>query len=183
MECDWRRNAVPLSQLGCEFTRCGRWPTSASPFGRKRKSVWFEVVCGSPSCGCWGAHSSQCQCASLDAHLRATKEARALPRQQKLSAAGAVVKYGCWKPNRARLGLIFQLTFIHDLFKTQIFYSYYRGDDLLAVEFVPCLSLGNWCFCLVLCLQAFSDEDQRLRVHQTIMQNAFWIPVQRRLFL
>lgn len=102
----------------------------------------------------------------------ATKETRALPRQQKLSAAGAVVKYGRWKPNRATAGLIFHLTFVRDLFQTQIFNSYYRGDDLLAVTFVQCLFLGNWCFSLVLCLQAYRDEEWRLRVHQTIMQNA-----------
>lgn len=39
--------------------------------GERRKSVWFEVVCGSPSCGSGGAHSSQCQGASLDGDLRA----------------------------------------------------------------------------------------------------------------
>lgn len=40
------------------------------------------------------------------------------------------------------------------------------------VKCVRCLSLGNWCFCLVLCLQAYSDEEQRLQVHSTFMQNA-----------
>lgn len=178
MECDWWRNAVPLSHLGCEFTRCGRQRTSASPFGRKRKSVWLEVVCGSPSCGCWGAHNSQCQCASLAAHLRAKLPRVCNQREQGIAAAtetlaaGAVVKYGLWKPNRATVGLIFHLTFVRDLFQPRIFYSYYRGDDLLAVTSVRCLFLGNWCFCLVLCLQAYRDEEWRLRDHQTIMQNA-----------
>lgn len=66
-----RRCPVPLSHLGCEFTRCRRRQLSASTFGRGRKSVWFEVVCGSPSCGSGGAHSSQWECASLEGDHRA----------------------------------------------------------------------------------------------------------------
>lgn len=94
MQAKWRPwnvigwgNAVPLSHSGCEFTRCGRRRTSASPFGRRRKSVWFEVVCGSPSCGCWGAHSSQCQCASLEAHLRAKQPLLCNQRGRSTAAA------------------------------------------------------------------------------------------------
>ena len=86
------RNAVcpvPLSHWGSEFTRSRQRQLSASTFGRRRKSVWFGVVCGSPSCGSGGAHSSQCQCASLEGDQRAgcccrclaIREARALPRQ------------------------------------------------------------------------------------------------------
>lgn len=61
--------------------------SGASTFGSRRKSVWFEVVCGSPSCGSGGAHSSQRQRASLEEDLRAgccclaIREARQLPRQ------------------------------------------------------------------------------------------------------
>lgn len=174
-ERDWWRNAVPLSHLGCEFTRCGRRRASASPFGRKRKSVWFEVVCGSPSCGCWGAHNSECQCASLAAHLRAKLPPVCNQRDQGIAAATETLSCRSCCEIRSletKPGLIFHLTFVGDLFQTQIFYSYYRGDDLLAVTFVRCLFLGNWCFCLVLCLQACRDEEGRLRVHQTIMQNA-----------
>lgn len=110
----WRQKhccPVPLSHPGCEFTCCRRRQFSASTFGRRRKSVWFEVVCGSPSCGSGGAHSSQCQCASLEgdqkAHGRcccccrlAIKEASALPQQTKLTPISAlpelIVKYGHW---------------------------------------------------------------------------------------
>lgn len=88
----WRRERccpVPLSHLGSEFTRSRQRQRSASTFGRRRKSVWFEVVCGSPSCGSGGAHSSQCQCASLEGDLRACccccclaiREASVLPQQ------------------------------------------------------------------------------------------------------
>lgn len=89
----WRQDhccPVPLSHLGSEFTRSRQRQLSASTFGRRRKSVWFEVVCGSPSCGSGGAHSSQCQCASLEGDLRAgccclaIREARTLPRQPNL---------------------------------------------------------------------------------------------------
>lgn len=86
----WRREhccPVPLSHFGSEFTRSRQRQLSASTLGSRRKSVWFEAVCGSPSCGSGGAHSSQCQGASLDGDLRAgccclaIREARALPRQ------------------------------------------------------------------------------------------------------
>lgn len=90
----WRQGhccPFPLSHWGCEFTRCRWHQRSASTFGRRRKSVWFEVVCGSPSCGSGGAHNSQCQCASLERDLRADycclaiKEARVLPQQPELA--------------------------------------------------------------------------------------------------
>lgn len=167
-ECDWWRNAVPLSHLGCEFTRCGRRRASASPFGSKRKSVWFEVVCGSPSCGCWGAHNSQCQCASLAAHLRAKLPPVCNQRDQGIAAATETL----WNQTGQRWASFSTSRFVRDLFQTQIFSSNYRGDDLFAVTFVRRLFLGNWCFCLVLCLQAYRDEEWRLRVHQTIMQTA-----------
>lgn len=72
--CVWSRErwcSVPLSHFGSEFTRDRQRRLLASTFGRRRKSVWFEVVCGSPSCGFRGAHSSQCECASLERDQRA----------------------------------------------------------------------------------------------------------------
>lgn len=42
---------------------------TASTFRRRRKSVWFEAVCGSPSCGFGDAHSSQRERASLEGDL------------------------------------------------------------------------------------------------------------------
>lgn len=120
---------IPLSHLGCEFTRSRQRQVTASTFGRRRKSVWFEVVCGSPSCGSGGAHSSQCQCASLEADLRtgcccclAIREARALPQQpnSKLTALPQlfhIVKYGHWNLHWATLSLIFHLMFVHDMLK------------------------------------------------------------------
>lgn len=128
--CVWRRCCpIPLSHLGCEFTRSRQRQVTASTFGRRRKSVWFEVVCGSPSCGSGGAHSSQCQCASLEADLRtgcccclAIREARALPQQpnSKLTALPQlfyIVKYGHWNLHWATLSLIFHLMFVHDMLK------------------------------------------------------------------
>lgn len=128
--CVWRRCCpIPLSHLGCEFTRSRQRQVTASTFGRRRKSVWFEVVCGSPSCGSGGAHSSQCQCASLEADLRtgcccclAIRETRALPQQpnSKLTALPQlfhIVKYGHWNLQWATLSLIFHLMFVHDMLK------------------------------------------------------------------
>lgn len=102
---------------------------SSHSVNRRRKSVWFEVVCGSPSCGSGGAHSSQCQCASLESDLRtgcccclAIREARALPQQpnSKLTALPQlfhIVKYGHWNLQWATLSLIFHLMFVHDMLK------------------------------------------------------------------
>lgn len=116
-----RRCPVPLSHLGCEFTRCRRRQLSASTFGRGRKSVWFEVVCGSPSCGSGGAHSSQWECASLEGDHRAgccclaIQQAGALPQRPKLAARVTsisalrerIVNYGRWKQHREATGNIF----------------------------------------------------------------------------
>lgn len=89
---------VPLSHSVSEFTCSRQRQLSASTFGRRRKSVWFEVVCGSPSCGSGGAHSSQCQCASLEGDLRAhcccsclaISVPKALPRQHKVRAQSPI---------------------------------------------------------------------------------------------
>lgn len=179
LECDWCRNAVPLSHLGREFTHCGQQRTTASPSGRRRKSVWFEVVCGCPSCGCGGAHSSQCQGASLEAHLRA--KLPLLCNQRGRSIATATQTLCC--SSRSEIWLLETKTgnggphfpprvCLRPVWKSNLLQLLLQRWFLLAVKCVRCLFLGNWCFCLVLCLQAFSDQDQRLRVHPTFMQNA-----------
>ena len=132
--CVWRRERccpVPLSHLGSEFTRSRQQQLTASTFRGRRKSVWFEAVCGSPSCGSEGAHSSQCQCASLEWDLRAgccccclvIGEFRTLPRQPNSKRTAVpklshIVKYGDWNLHWAAPNLIFHLMlFAYDMFK------------------------------------------------------------------